>query len=464
MELQLNCKTGNRSGHSDRRLADRLGCFLPWEDGLRNMVSGREDLPYQFSRIESSLLWPEVVCLPRMHVLLQTDNTTTIRYINKFGGTHSLPLCQLSIQLLQHTMQRQITLTTEYIPGKENTTADSLSRRSNPHQHEWHLCPKIFNKILQTTQTHPKVDLFASRINNQLEKFVSWRPDPDAMAVNAFVLDWRNLGELYMFPPPILIGRTLTKLHREKIDSAILISPFWPTRPWWPQLLESLTQTPWLLHQSRSFLTNPTGDSHPLSNLQQMRLLACVISGNSLKAEAFRTGLSKLSSSLGAHPPRNPIDQGGIPGHVGACRGRLMEPSTNDLLDFLSDIFISGISSSWIATLWSSLSTPLAMAGNADAIQNPLITRLIKGIDNIQPKKPRYTHTWNVSTLLNYLKSPQLDLSNIKLLAKKTVTLLTITTAARCSEIASIDVRYIDTQRIAYSVKLNIPKLGRNGR
>ena len=77
------------------------------------------------------------------------------------------------------------------------------------------------------------------------------------------------------------------------------------------------------------------------------------------------------------------------------------------------------------------------MAGNTNAIQHLLIARLIKGIDNIQPKKPRYTHTWDVSVLLDYLKSPQLDLGNIKHLAKKTVTLLAITTAAHCSEITS---------------------------
>ena len=84
-----------------------------------------------------------------VRLLLQTNNTTTIRYINKFGTTHSLPLCQLAIKLLEYTMQSQITLTAEYIPGKENTTAESLSRQSNPHQHEWRLCPRILNRILQ---------------------------------------------------------------------------------------------------------------------------------------------------------------------------------------------------------------------------------------------------------------------------------------------------------------------------
>ena len=34
------------------------------------------------------------------------------------------------------------------------------------------------------------VDLFASRVNAQLKSYVSWRPDPDAMAVDAFTLDW----------------------------------------------------------------------------------------------------------------------------------------------------------------------------------------------------------------------------------------------------------------------------------
>ena len=31
---------------------------------------------------------------------------------------------------------------------------------------------------------------FASRVNAQLKSYVFWRPDPDAMAVDAFTLDW----------------------------------------------------------------------------------------------------------------------------------------------------------------------------------------------------------------------------------------------------------------------------------
>ena len=34
------------------------------------------------------------------------------------------------------------------------------------------------------------VDLFASRVNAQLKSYVSWRPDPDVMALDAFTLGW----------------------------------------------------------------------------------------------------------------------------------------------------------------------------------------------------------------------------------------------------------------------------------
>ena len=34
-----------------------------------------------------------------------------------------------------------------------------------------------------------RMDLFASRLNHQLQHYVSWRPDPFAVAADAFTLD-----------------------------------------------------------------------------------------------------------------------------------------------------------------------------------------------------------------------------------------------------------------------------------
>ena len=47
----------------------------------------------------------------------------------------------------------------------------------------------IFSNICSQLNTSPKIDLFATRLNTQLSTFVSYRPDPKCIAVNAFLLD-----------------------------------------------------------------------------------------------------------------------------------------------------------------------------------------------------------------------------------------------------------------------------------
>jgi hypothetical protein len=49
-----------------------------------------------------------------------------------------------------------------------------------------------------------EVDVFASRWNAQLTKFIFWRPQPQAMLVNAFVINWKDLAG-YVFPSFALI-------------------------------------------------------------------------------------------------------------------------------------------------------------------------------------------------------------------------------------------------------------------
>ena len=64
---------------------------------------------------------------------------------------------------------------------------------------EWKLDVDAFNRIVNILGP-PTIDLFASRLNYQLTTYVSWLPDPQAMAIDAFTLDWTN-HFLYAFPP-----------------------------------------------------------------------------------------------------------------------------------------------------------------------------------------------------------------------------------------------------------------------
>jgi hypothetical protein len=36
----------------------------------------------------------------------------------------------------------------------------------------------------------PTMDLFASRLNCQISQFASWKPDPDAVVIDAFSIPW----------------------------------------------------------------------------------------------------------------------------------------------------------------------------------------------------------------------------------------------------------------------------------
>ena len=95
-------------------------------------------------------------------VLVATDNTTVVAYINKEGGMRSGPLCALLWRILTWCSQRQVTLRARHIPGHLNVIADKLSRLGQTIQTEWSLLPEIFHKVCKKWH-RPQIDLFATR-------------------------------------------------------------------------------------------------------------------------------------------------------------------------------------------------------------------------------------------------------------------------------------------------------------
>ena len=71
-----------------------------------------------------------------------------------------------------------IWLSAAHIPGKESCIADFKSRNIQDNK-EWSLNPYVFQVISQHFYVH-SIDLFASRLNNKVEKFVSYRPEQGA--------------------------------------------------------------------------------------------------------------------------------------------------------------------------------------------------------------------------------------------------------------------------------------------
>ena len=116
-----------------------------------------------------------------------------------------------------------------------NTHSDRESRECETRT-EWMLNKEAFNYLTTALKFHPRVDLFASRINTQLPCFYSYRADPECQVVDAFTTDWENI-DFYAFPPFICIPRVIQKIWNDRA-TGILVVPDWPNQPWYDQFSE----------------------------------------------------------------------------------------------------------------------------------------------------------------------------------------------------------------------------------
>ncbi len=80
------------------------------------------------------------------NVLVRTDNTAVVSYINHQGGLRSRPLCKLAHQILVWSQDKFLSLRGVYIPGHLNVGADILSRQG-PRPGEWRLHPEVVKQI-----------------------------------------------------------------------------------------------------------------------------------------------------------------------------------------------------------------------------------------------------------------------------------------------------------------------------
>ena len=182
------------------------------------------------SRELHAVLYSVMAAAPRLRnsvVLMETDNSTTMAYVNHLGG-RSRFLSAVAHRLWSVTNSYGITLRAVHRPGVENRRADLLSRWRQDST-DLKLDPRLFRLADRKWGPHT-VDLFATRLNTQLARFVSWRPDPEAVAVDAFQFPLSGENP-WCFSPEALIPRLLGLLTRQRA-TITLVAPQWPGKPW----------------------------------------------------------------------------------------------------------------------------------------------------------------------------------------------------------------------------------------
>ena len=146
------------------------------------------------------------------HIKVFTDNMTAVAYVKHQGGVKSPACNEVAQAILAWCEEREIFLSVAHIPGIDNDLADFKFRHFSDNV-EWSLNDKLFKKVVKVFG-EPEIDLFATRLNNKVDKYVSWKPDPTAFAIDAFSLEWSNMY-FYAFPPFSCISRVIQKILDE---------------------------------------------------------------------------------------------------------------------------------------------------------------------------------------------------------------------------------------------------------
>ena len=258
--------------------------------------------------------------LRSVHISIQSDSTCAVAYICNMGGMTSPKMDNLAMQIWEWCIERDIYLSASHICSEINVHADFSSRNFSDST-EWMLKKEIFQRLCDQCFV-PDIDLFASRLNYQVDKFVSWYPEPGAFRNDAFSFSW-NKFRPYMFPPFALVGRCLNKILEDKVSKVLFVVPHWVSQPWFPMLLSMIVSFPIRIPRHKDVLTLPhSGQLHPMK--ERLSLVALVVSGIPSEVEDFQTQLSTLSVDHGEQEQKNSTVWHGRSGVFGVLNGNVI--------------------------------------------------------------------------------------------------------------------------------------------
>ncbi|KAK9965394.1 hypothetical protein ABG768_004487 [Culter alburnus] len=204
------------------------------------------------------------------HVLVPSDSTATVAYINHQGGLRSRRMSQLTCYLLLWSQKHLRSLHAIHVPGVLNRAADELSQQP-PLPGEWRLHPQVVQLIWQRFRA-AQIDLFASPDTAHCQLFYSLTEG--MLGTDALAHSWPWGLRKYAFPPVSLLAQLLCKI-REDEEQVLLVAPYWPTRTWFSDLMLLATAPPWPIPLRTDLLTQ----GHPLAPASRPVETPCVVPG-----------------------------------------------------------------------------------------------------------------------------------------------------------------------------------------
>jgi hypothetical protein len=164
-----------------------------------------------------------------------------------------------------------------------------------------------------------------------------------------------------------------------------------------------------------------------------MVLIVCKLSGSPMKNKDFLKKQPQLSCNLGDKELLSSTHPTSKDGPYIVIKKQIdpVSATTPQALDFLVELFENGIGYSAINTARSALSCILKPIDGIPFGCQEGVKRFLKGVYQERPSMPRYTETWDVSKVMNYLNTISNTNIIIKDLTLKLVTLMSLLSAQR---------------------------------
>ena len=394
--------------------------------------------------------------IDKPHVQFAIDNQTAETYINKLGRTHSHQLSLLAIELWHFALKMNLTLSVVYVPGIKNCIADGKSRVFKDSL-EWMLNHRVFQQIL--LKMHGiEVDLFASRINHQLTAFVSWRPEPGAMACNAFNLNWGLMKVTFshLLPDSSLHKKDSARSGRMHFDHISLEEQAMVSS----DSISSGRQTVAVTQgqQTAAIARNRQGAS---SVQPKEFMLGCMASfRKEVSKQKFSEEVSKILQASWRQKTTCQYESA-WKAWSSWCDQRQVDPfstSLNVILEFLAELLHKGYKYRTTGVYRSTISNFHQHIDGIVIGKHPLMSKFMKGVYSMCPPEAKYFVTWDVNQVLSFLKTwAPAEKLTLKQLMLKLVTLAALTSAARSSSVHKMDLHF--RQFKSNGVLFKIPEL-----
>ena len=164
-----------------------------------------------------------------------TDSSNIVKILKVGSGKRDLQ--KLARSIYERSFSLNMKIMPVWIPRKENTRADEMSRCSDFD--DWSISAEAFDMLQKRWGVHT-FDRFANASNARCVKFNTKYFCSESHGTDAFTHSWGGENN-WLCPPISLVAKTL-KTCREQGVRGTLVVPAWESAYYWPLLLASLTQ------------------------------------------------------------------------------------------------------------------------------------------------------------------------------------------------------------------------------